>query len=286
MPVEDCPILDNHIHIRENGKGVEAAEEFSRAGGTHLVLVNLPTWNYGVSLTEKSDFKKPFNKCIEMAKKIEEETEVKTYPIVGVHPAELTKWRDAGKDLREVFELMKEGIKIAKEYVLDNKAIAIGEVGRPHYPVGKEVNELSNELLKFSFRCAKQASCPVQLHTEEMKKKGIKMLAEMIDEVGLDKSKVIKHFSNPAVDFFEKKEIVPSIVARKESLKSCLDKSNRFLMETDYLDDPNRPGAVLGPKNVPKKSKWLLKNNYATKEDLFKIHKELPERIYSMEINL
>ena len=30
-----------------------------------------------------------------------------------------------------------------------------------------------------------------------------------------------------------------------------------FLMETDYLDDPRRPGAVLGPKTLPKRTNEL-----------------------------
>ena len=29
-------------------------------------------------------------------------------------------------------------------------------------------------------------------------------------------------------------------------------------METDYLDDPSRPGAVLGPKTVPKRTHALV----------------------------
>ena len=31
-----------------------------------------------------------------------------------------------------------------------------------------------------------------------------------------------------------------------------------FFLETDYMDDPRRPGAVLGPKTVPKRTQQLL----------------------------
>ena len=30
------------------------------------------------------------------------------------------------------------------------------------------------------------------------------------------------------------------------------------MLETDYMDDPKRPGAVLGPKTVPKRTRQLL----------------------------
>ena len=35
-----------------------------------------------------------------------------------------------------------------------------------------------------------------------------------------------------------------------------LSKSN-WGMETDFLDDPKRPGAVLGPKTIPKRTNQL-----------------------------
>ena len=42
----DGPVLDNHLHLDPvNGRGVEAAEEFERAGGTHLHVLNKPSWN-------------------------------------------------------------------------------------------------------------------------------------------------------------------------------------------------------------------------------------------------
>jgi len=42
----DTPVLDNHMHLDPvNGRGVEAAEEFARFGGTHLLVLNKPSWN-------------------------------------------------------------------------------------------------------------------------------------------------------------------------------------------------------------------------------------------------
>ena len=43
------PVTDDHIHIDPvNGRGVEAAKDFLRAGGTHLFLVSKPSWSLGV----------------------------------------------------------------------------------------------------------------------------------------------------------------------------------------------------------------------------------------------
>ena len=43
------PVTDDHIHIDPvNGRGMEAARDFLRAGGTHLFLVSKPSWSLSV----------------------------------------------------------------------------------------------------------------------------------------------------------------------------------------------------------------------------------------------
>ena len=40
------PVTDDHIHIDPvNGRGIEAAKDFFRAGGTHIFLVSKPSWS-------------------------------------------------------------------------------------------------------------------------------------------------------------------------------------------------------------------------------------------------
>ncbi|RUM32759.1 MAG: metal-dependent hydrolase, partial [Archaeoglobus sp.] len=55
-------------------------------------------------------------------------------------------------------------------------------------------------------------------------------------------------------------------------------------VETDYIDDPNRPGAVLGPKTVPKKVKELLKMGYS-EDFVMKICKDNIEKIYDIDMD-
>jgi TatD-related deoxyribonuclease len=55
-------------------------------------------------------------------------------------------------------------------------------------------------------------------------------------------------------------------------------------METDYIDDPRRPGAVLGPATVPRKTAKLRSLGIMTESDAARIHQELPARTYGIEI--
>ena len=38
------PIVDNHFHLNRNGRFLDAAADFSRVGGTGLVLVHCPNF--------------------------------------------------------------------------------------------------------------------------------------------------------------------------------------------------------------------------------------------------
>ena len=57
-----------------------------------------------------------------------------------------------------------------------------------------------------------------------------------------------------------------------------------YSLETDYMDDPRRPGAVLGPKTVPKRTQQLAemsKEFDIIDEELFwNMHVEIPNSLY------
>jgi TatD-related deoxyribonuclease len=57
-------------------------------------------------------------------------------------------------------------------------------------------------------------------------------------------------------------------------------------MESDYMDERSRPGAVIGPKSVPRFTLRLLGEGAITGEDLWRIHAETPSRVYGVEIRL
>ena len=54
------------------------------------------------------------------------------------------------------------------------------------------------------------------------------------------------------------------------------------MLETDYLDDPKRPGAVMGPKTVPRKTFKALENSILSEEQLYNIHTKVPDSVYSV----
>lgn len=269
-------VLDNHFHVRVDGRSVEAAKDFERAGGTHLIIAHLPRNEHRVEV-ERSHME-AFRTTLNLAQRVREGTSLKVFATVGPYPVELIRLAEHGS-LQDAVDVMMKGMEAAAKLVEEGEAIAIGEIGRPHFPVEREIADASNEIMQYGMKLAAEVGCPVVLHTESASAGVFAELAEMADKVGLEREKVVKHFSPPLVDE-RNAGLFPSIVASRKNISEAISQGNRFLMETDYLDDLRRPGAVLGPATVPKRTKAFLQNGSFTEEDVAKIHEENPARVY------
>ncbi len=269
-------VTDDHMHIYNNLR-LKAIEQFKNAGGTHVFLVNLLSKHYGVRIRRAEDFLKIFEthiRLVEKANKI-----VKAFAVIGIHPAEITILNNFKP--REAAEIMKRGLEIAGKLVEEGKAVAL-KSGRPHYNVSKEIWDLSNEVMLHSFEIAKDVGCAVQIHTESYSYDAIKEIAEIADKAGIKRDKVVKHFSPPKIKEFEEIGIFPSVICLDNYAIEAAKQGSRFMLETDYIDDKNRPGAVLGPKTVPRKVREL-KDLFG--EDLvYRVCVENVERVYGVEI--
>ena len=270
-------ITDNHMHLY-NHLRLKALKQFRDAGGTHVFLVSLLSTHYEVFPKKGEDFKLIFDKHIKL---VEEANEiVKAFAVLAVHPAEITI---LGEKLGygKAAEIMKGALEIAGKYVEEGKAVAI-KSGRPHYRVSREIWKLSNEVMGHAFSVAKDVGCAVQIHTESYSFKGMKEIAEMAKKVGLKRKKVVKHFSPPAVKEFEEIKLFPSVIAGNGNVISAAEEGDRFLVETDYIDDKNRPGAILGPKTVPRRIRELYELGYA--DVARKVCVDNIEEVYDIEI--
>ncbi len=281
--MENITITDNHIHVDPlNGEGpLEVAKKFQRAGGNVMIIPNKPTWTVGKSC----NFEEAMELVIQYVSQINENTDVRAFAVVGAHPAELSRRVENGMKLSMAEKMMKGTLESAQKLVIEGKAIGIGEIGRPHYEVSPEELEIHNRLILYAMELAADADCAVQLHTESAGEEQFLEFAEMADKAGLDRMKVIKHFSGPLVSEDENHGLTPSLIATRSVIVEGIKKGNNFLMETDYLDMKSRPGAVLGPKTVPRRTKELLQNGIFTEEDAYKIHVETVEKVYGIDLD-
>ncbi len=279
--MDSIPITDNHIHVDPfNGEGpLKVAQKFARSGGKRMIIPNKPSWTFG----EPFNFEKAMEMVLKYVKEINDNSEIQAYAVVGLHPAELSRLVDSGKNLETAGDMIKAGLDYAQQLVMEGKAIAIGEIGRPHYEVSEEEWDLQNEIMFYAMQLASEAGCAVQLHTETSKEEQFKEFSQMAKNTGLKEYKVVKHFSGPYTDPKENFGLTPSLISTRDVVREGIKKSNYFLMETDYLDDLSRPGAVLGPKTVPRRTLEFINKGLISKEDAFIIHSDNIKKVYGIE---
>jgi TatD-related deoxyribonuclease len=275
------PITDHHMHLDSRFMGVEAARLFQHAGGTHIFLVSKPSWTIGVTINHPEDYRTVFDETVKMAREVKK-AGITAFPVLGVHPAAITiLYGRLGLD--RTIEMMKAGLETAAAYVDEGLAVGL-KSGRPHYKVEPALWDASNKILGYAMELTKDAGCALQLHTETATPEGIKEIAGLAKKAGLSTGKVIKHFAPPMIKEFADCGMWPGVLAQKGMIEEALLQGHRFMMETDYIDDPQRPGAVLGPRTIPRRS-LILSEEWGT-EVFHKIHKENPEQVYGVEIEL
>ncbi|WP_456416348.1 TatD family hydrolase [Methanocaldococcus sp.] len=275
--LKNLPITDNHIHVDDvNGYGaIKVAKIFYNAGGKVMIVLNKPTFD--------GDLTRSMDILVRDVEKINKETPVKAFGLVGVHPAELT-YLMKFMSLEEAKEKIINALNYAKKLVEENDFIVgIGEVGRPHYKVDEDVWRASNEILKYCMSLAKDLDCAIQIHAESSTEEQFKEFSEMAKEVNLNPERVVKHHCGNMVVEGEKYGIFPSILASRVN-EDVVKKSLRFVMETDYIDDLKRPGVVLGIKTVPRVTRKLLEKGVLDEDKVYKIHKENIEKIYNLDL--
>ena len=129
---------------------------------------------------------------------------------------------------------------------------------------------------------ARDCGCPVILHTEDPTPETFREFAAIADACGLARERVVKHHSTPLTRREENHGILPSLLAKSELVRAAVG-GGPFFLETDYIDDPRRPGAVLGPATVPRKTKAWLAEGLLSEEVAERIHRDLPRATYGIE---
>lgn len=242
-------VFDNHFHLNYNGDFIESAKKYKKAGGTAINLTNLPDY----SIPPSSYYETVYQRTIAMAERIRKEVGIDVVVTIGPYPLDLM---NLSKNIQASGELVREGIIRAARLCDMGKANAIGEIGRPHFQVDQSIVDKSNELLDFAFSLCKDSGVPAILHTEDLDSSSLHELEKRIRSSGMKDGMVVKHHAKP--ENLESDSIVRmSIPATRGDIRKAIESGRYFLMETDFIDNPEKPNMYLPLDSVPNRATWI-----------------------------
>ena len=285
------PVVDQHIHLDRSNRYLSAIEEFVRVGGTGIMLVHKPGFSGSLPI-DREGYREVYSETISMAEEIREKFEISVGVVLGPHPVAWERQiSELGMD--RASELHLESVDLALELIEQGKAHCLGEVGRPHYQVSEETWIQANENLSQIMTEAAISKVPVQLHVEDAGSETYSEISQMAMRAGLPLAQTVRHYASPDVSSNFTHGLACTVSVGRGSVEGLVstyaNASAPWGMETDFLDDPRRPGAVLGPKTIPKRtdelcSALLVENRVRDVENLLlKIHSEWPSKLYGLD---
>ena len=285
------PIIDQHMHLDRTNLFLDAVADFSSSGGTGIMLVHKPSFSYSLPV-DLEGYREAYSDTISMADEVRTEFGLGVGVVLGPHPV---AWEKQIPELgiEASSELHLEAVSLALEYIDSGHAHCLGEVGRPHYPVEEEIWERANDLLLEILSMASSSRTSVQLHVEENDENTYSELSQLCMSSGISSERAIRHFAPPNVSADFTHGLSATVNVGKGSIETIVETAREAAspwgMETDFLDDNRRPGAVLGPKTVPKRTQEmcssLLSEGWSENEVeslLTKVHSEWPESLYGL----
>ncbi len=248
------PIVDHHAHLQPGTRGLEAVRRFAALGGTHLFLAT-QAYPPGVP-GHLQGYRDQFETTMALAAKLPEAANVIGFPVVAPYPVDLVGQAERlGIEAAE--DLQRDALREAARLVEEGRAVALGEVGRAHFPVPPEIREAEDRILREAVALARDVGCPLVLHTEDLDPEGFRGLETLARMEGHSPERLVKHYTRTYRGPQERFGITPSFLAKMPLLRQALTDPGPWFLETDYLDDPARPGAVLSLETIPRRAREL-----------------------------
>lgn len=222
---------------------------FREAGGWFIALVSLPPTQCGLEGC-LDGLLKSFEVHVRECLKARSEG-VGVACLAGIHPAYVDELvRTAGVHrVDEVLTIVRRALESLRRLRSEGLIDGFGEFGRPHYKTLPESVVVNEVLLRDVLELCSDTDSVLHLHTEQGGSATVASVDAMVRSAGAFRCRVVFHHASlPVVRSAESLGYFSTVLGRKDLLLSVLELSaSRVLVESDFIDDPKRPGAVMYP---------------------------------------
>ncbi len=279
------PVGDAHAHSNPaRGMGArEIARRFRRSGGWFIALLSLNPWSYGIEPPGYEAYMKVVDLIVSECRRAREEG-LKVKCFSGFHPADVDRLIDRYR-LRpeEVLQLGLRVVRALRGMCRDGVIDGIGEVGRQHYRTAPERVAIASLIMEEALE-ATEDGCMIQLHLEQAGRATIDTVDMVVRRLGVKaRETVIFHHSTLQMATRARElgynATVPGV---PKMLDYAADKAEPiFMIESDFIDDPRRPGVVVYPWLMAEKLSELATKGY--EEWAWKVAVENVSRVFGVE---
>ncbi|MCE4624440.1 MAG: TatD family hydrolase [Desulfurococcales archaeon] len=284
------PVADGHTHTNPvRGLGAAAiAERFKAVGGWFMAIVALSPWHYGIEFNGFESYASTVDILLRECKAASE-AGISVACLAGFHPADvdrlIDKYRMKPLDVLELgFKVVEYEAKLCSEGQIDG----IGEVGRQHYKTFPTRAIISQMILERALELAKDYGCIVHMHLEQEGDTTIGLVDIPAKRIGLPndvKRKIVFHHSKPgtAVKAY-RRGYIATVPGTPHLLMRVLGRVEPvFILESDHIDDPSRPGAVVYPWVMAETIQKLYGKREVGEDYLYRINVDLVEKLYGVK---
>ncbi len=277
---------DAHCHTNPiTGLGAEKiGEKFKERGGWFIALVSLPPYHYGFTDFSIDSYRRTIELLINEKKKFREKG-IETVLLTGFHPAEIDYYYREGKSLEEIISLAEKVFKLIIEYYSKGFIEGIGEVGRQHYSTSPARYVASELVMVKALEYARDHDLFVHLHLEQGGIVTVESINYLVEKIGVKKNRVFMHHVDYSTGYWsEKHGFWHTIPAKKRDLEKGLSGNRRYvLVESDFIDDPSRPGVSSYPWDIIDRVEELIDKEIVSEEYVYKIMVDHIVEAYGVE---
>ncbi len=277
---------DAHCHSNPvEGLGARRiARRFKKVGGWFIALVGLPPYHYGFSELTIDSYRKALDLVIREANTLRDEG-IRTSVFFGFHPAEVDHFFKVGWELERIISFAEEVFKLVTRYHSEGLIDGLGEVGRQHYSTAPARLVASEIILMKAMEVAKDNNLFMHLHLEQGGYVTVESIDRLIKCIGVSREKIFLHHAsyNEAV-YAEERGFWYTIPAKRRIYEKVLRKTPvHVLTESDFIDDPRRPGVSSYPWDIPARLSELVAAGIVDEEYVYKIEVDNIVRAYDVE---
>lgn len=275
---------DSHLHTNPlKGIGAKAvAERFIKSGGWFVAIVSLPPTSLGLDPSLEG-----FTKSLELTIsecRAAREKGLRVSCLGGYHPAMVDKMIDKlGMKLEEAYEVSIKSIDMAIKYIKKGVLDGIAEIGRPHYQVKPHYVVLADMILDYALEGVRDVDGIAHLHLEEGGWATAKDIDSRVKRLRIKRERIAMHHAKPGLAEYALSMGIPvTIPALYPIIKAISGKLGEgiYMFESDYIDDPSRPGKVIYPWEVAENTKKAMKEGLLDEEKAYRIHIDNISKFY------